>query len=65
MNIQCFAQINAPGAAFFGATIVKAHDLAENAMLDVDANGKLSALTMKHAKSRADFTSFLFEQVAA
>ena len=65
MKIKYFADTDTLYIEFRAATITETRDLDENTVLDVDADGNICALTMEHAKSRADIPSFSFEQVAA
>lgn len=37
----------------------------ENSLLDLDAEGNICAITVEHARDRADFPQFSYEQVAA
>jgi len=46
-------------------TIVETKDLDENTQLDLDGEGRICALTIEHAKDRADLPHFSFEQVGA
>ena len=43
--------------------IVETKDLDENTQVDVDRRGNICALTIEHAKERADLPHFSFEQV--
>ena len=47
------------------AQIVETKDLDEDTILDLDANGNICAITIEHAKTRADVPSFSYEQIAA
>jgi uncharacterized protein YuzE len=44
--------------------IVETKDLDENTQLDVDRGGNVCAITMEHARERADLPHFSFEQVS-
>ena len=44
--------------------IVATKELDENTQLDVDGDGNICALTIEHARERADLQHFSFEQVA-
>jgi uncharacterized protein YuzE len=65
MKIKYFEDTDTLYIEFRGATVTETRDLDANTVLDVDAEGNICALTMEHAKSRADIPSFSFEQVAA
>jgi uncharacterized protein YuzE len=43
--------------------VVETKDLDENTQLDVDSEGRICALTIEHARERADLQHFSFEQV--
>ena len=45
--------------------IVESRDLDEDTVIDLDAKGNICALTMEHAKGRADVPHFTFEEIAA
>jgi uncharacterized protein YuzE len=45
--------------------IVETRDLDENTQLDLDAEGNICALTIEHARNRANLEHFSFEQVGA
>ena len=40
-------------------------DLDENTLLDIDHAGNICGSTIEHAKERADYPYFSFEQIAA
>jgi uncharacterized protein YuzE len=48
---------------FRSGVIVETKDLDENTQLDVDGEGRICALTIEHARERADLPQFSFEQV--
>ena len=43
--------------------IVRLTELDKNTILDLDANGKICALTLEHAKERTNLQKFSFEQI--
>jgi uncharacterized protein YuzE len=45
--------------------IVQTKDLDENTQLDLDSEGRICAITIEHARDRADLGHFSFEQVGA
>ena len=47
----------------FRAGRIETKELDENTQLDVDAEGNICALTIEHARERADLQHFSFEQV--
>ena len=42
--------------------IVETRDLDENTQLDLDRGGNVCAITIEHARDRADLPHFSFEQ---
>ncbi len=65
MKIKYFQDTDTLYIEFLGTAIAEARDLDENTLLELDAKGNVCAITMEHAKERADFPTFSFEQVAA
>jgi uncharacterized protein YuzE len=65
MNIKYFQDTDTLYIEFRKAEIAETRDLDENTLLDVDREGNIVALTMEHARQRADIPHFSFEQVAA
>ena len=45
--------------------VVETKDINENAVVDFDVDGNLVAITLEHAKERADIFDFSFQQVLA
>lgn len=43
--------------------VVETKDLDENTQVDLDRAGNLCAITIEHAKERADLPHFSFEQL--
>ena len=44
--------------------IIRTEDLHESTVMDFDEHCNLCVITKEHAKNRADFPAFSFEQVA-
>lgn len=65
MNIKYFQDTDTLYIEFRKADVAETRDLDENTLLDVDSEGNIVALTMEHARQRADIPQFSFEQVAA
>lgn len=65
MNIKYFQDTDTLYIEFRKAEISETRDLDENTVLDVDAAGQIVAITMEHARERADIPQFSFEQIAA
>lgn len=65
MNIKYFQDTDTLYIEFRKGDIAETRDLDESTLLDVDAGGNIVAMTIEHARQRADIPHFSFEQVAA
>jgi uncharacterized protein YuzE len=65
MKIKYFEDTDTLYIEFKASEIVESKDLDENTILDMDANGNMCAITLEHAKDRADIPYFSFEKIAA
>ncbi len=65
MKIKYFQDTDTLYIEFRATAITESRDLDENTLLELDANGNVCAITMEHAKERADIPAFSFEPVAA
>jgi len=65
MRIRYFADTDTLYIEFRAAEIAESRDLDENTLAEYDALGNLCAMTLEHARDRADIPHFSFEQVAA
>lgn len=65
MKIKYFQDTDTLYIEFRVGTVTETRDLDENTLLDLDEFGNICAITMEHARERADIPSFSFEQVAA
>lgn len=65
MKIRYFADTDTLYIEFRPAAIVESRDLDENTLAEYDAQGNLCAMTLEHAKARADIPHFSYEQVSA
>ncbi len=65
MNIKYFQETDTLYIEFRKGEVAETRDLDENTLLDVDRDGNIVAMTMEHARQRADIPQFSFEQVAA
>ncbi len=65
MKIKYFQETDTLYIQFRDAKIVETRDLDENTLLDVDAKGNICAITVEHARDRADILHFSYEQMAA
>ena len=65
MNIKYFQETDTLYIEFRKGEVAETRDLDENTLLDVDRDGNIVAMTMEHARQRADIPQFSFEQVVA
>ncbi|MGA9333666.1 MAG: DUF2283 domain-containing protein [Rudaea sp.] len=65
MKIKYFQDTDTLYIEFKLEGIVQTRDLDENTALDLDEQGRVCAITVEHARERADAPQFSFEQIAA
>jgi uncharacterized protein YuzE len=65
MTIKYFQDTDTLHIEFRVAEVVETRDLDENTQLDIDKDGNICAMTIEHARDRADIPNFSFEQIAA
>ena len=65
MKVLYFEETDTLYIEFKTGAIVESRDLDESTVLDLDAAGNICAITMEHAKDRADIPEFSFERIAA
>lgn len=65
MNIKYFQDTDTLYIEFRKNEVAETRDLDENTLLDLDSVGNIVAITVEHARDRADIPHFSFEQVAA
>lgn len=65
MKIKYFQDTDTLYIEFRSAPVNETRDLDENTLLDVDAEGNICAITVEHAKERADIPHFSYEQITA
>jgi uncharacterized protein YuzE len=63
MKIKYFQDTDTLYIEFRAGDVVETKDLDENTQVDVDRGGNICAITIEHAKERADLPHFSFEQV--
>ena len=64
MKIQYFAETDTLHIEFRPAEVAETRDLDENTLLDLDRDGQICAITVEHAKVRAELPKFSYEQAA-
>jgi len=65
MKIKYFQETDTLYIEFKATAVVETRDLDENTLLDLDADGNITGMTVEHASTRADIPTFSYEQVAA
>ena len=65
MKVQYFKDTDTMYIEFRSVEIVESRDLDEDTVIDLDAKGKICAMTMEQARGRADVPHFTFEEIAA
>ena len=65
MTIKYFQDTDTLHFEFRVAEVAETRDLDENTQLNLDKDGNICAMTIEHAKDRADIPHFSFEQIAA
>jgi uncharacterized protein YuzE len=65
MKIKYFQDTDTLYIEFRQGPISETKDLDENTLLDLDDKGQVCAITMEHARERADIPTFSFEQISA
>lgn len=65
MNIKYFQDTDTLYIEFRKDAVTETRDLDEDTPLDLNAVGNIVAITVEHARQRADIPHFTFEQVAA
>lgn len=65
MKVQYFKHTDTLYIEFCRGEIVETRDLDEDTIIDVDAEGRICAITMEHAGERTGVPRFSFEEVAA
>ncbi len=65
MKIRYFTDTDTLHIEFRNVPVVETRDLDENTLLEIDAEGKISAITVEHASERAGIPEFSYEQVVA
>jgi uncharacterized protein YuzE len=65
MKIRYFTDTDTVYIEFRQATVVETRDLGEDAVVDLDSDGVVCAITLEHASARAGFPNISIEHVAA
>lgn len=65
MKVTFFADTDTLYLEFKPNPIAETRDLDENTLLELDAEGRIVALTIEHASERTGIPTFTYEQVPA
>ena len=65
MKIKYFQDTDTLYIEFRATEAAETKDLDENTLLELDKDGNICAITVEHAKDRADIPHFSYEQVTA
>ena len=65
MKVQYFSETDTLYIEFSRDDVVETRELDENTMLDVDAKGKVCAITFEHASERTDLNQLEVTGLAA
>lgn len=65
MKIRYFEDTDTLLIEFREAPVAESRDLDEDTLLDLDAEGRVCAITLEHASTRAGIPEFSFERFAA
>ena len=65
MKIRRFEATDTLLVELKAGSVAETRDLDENTLLDLNAQAQVLAITLEHATTRADLSSFSFDRVAA
>ena len=65
MKIRYFQDTDTLHIEFRQTEVADTRDLDENTLIEFDAKGSLVAMTIEHARERAELPDFSFQRVAA
>ena len=63
MNVKYFADTDTLYIELYQAEVDETRDLDEDTLLDLDAAGRLCAITIEHASDYMDIPAFSYEQI--
>lgn len=64
MKVTFFSDTDTLYIEFMPGSVAETRDLDENTLLDLDATGRICAITVEHATERTGIPTFCYEQVA-
>ena len=65
MRIRYYRDTDTLYIEFKESPVAETRDLDENTLLDLDADGRINAITVEHASERTGIPQFSYEQIAA
>lgn len=65
MKVKYFKDTDTLYIEFQAQDVVESRDLDENTIMDLDAEGKVCAITFEHASTRTDVQKVSLEGIAA
>ena len=65
MKVRYFEDTDTLYIELRDGAVVATRDLDENTLIDVDDRGRMVAITIEHAKDRAELANFVYERVEA
>jgi uncharacterized protein YuzE len=65
VKIKYFQETDTLYIEFRSVQVAETKELDENTLLDIDQDGNICAITLEHARERADIPHFSYEQVTA
>ncbi|MDE2787264.1 MAG: DUF2283 domain-containing protein [Chloroflexota bacterium] len=65
MKVKYFSDTDTLYIELYQAEVDETRDLDEDTLLDLDAAGRLCAITIEHASDRMDIPAFSYEQIPA
>ena len=65
MKVRYFEDTDTLYIELRAGAITETRDLDDNTLIDMDAAGSMVAITIEHAKDRAELASFAYERVEA
>jgi uncharacterized protein YuzE len=65
MKIRYYRDTDTLYIEFKEGPVAETRDLDENTVLDLDPDGRITAITVEHASERTGIPQFSYEQIAA
>lgn len=64
MKIKYYQDTDTLYIEFRSGDVTETRDVDENTLLELDAAGRVCALTLEHARERTEIPQFSYEQIA-